>query len=45
MTNLRDAREKGRLEQSIREREKDAPGDLDKLDAAPALRVSVKLPL
>ena len=34
MTTLRDARKKGRLEQFIREHEKDAPGDMDKLDAA-----------
>jgi hypothetical protein len=33
MTTLRDAR-KGNLEDFIREHEKDAPGDLDKLDAA-----------
>ena len=32
MTTLRDARKKG-LEKFIREHEKDAPGDLDKLDA------------
>lgn len=34
MTNLKDARRKGRIEQFIREHEKDAPGDMDKLDAA-----------
>lgn len=33
MTTLREARKKGKLEQFIREHEKDAPGDLDKLDA------------
>lgn len=34
MTTLREARKKGQLEKFIREHEKDAPGDLDKLDAA-----------
>lgn len=38
MTTLREARKKGKLEQFIREHEKDAPGDLGKLDAA------IKLP-
>ena len=33
MTTLKEARKKG-LEKFIREHEKDAPGDLDKLDAA-----------
>lgn len=33
MTTLREARKKGNLEQFVREHEKDAPGDLDKLDA------------
>ena len=43
VTNLKEARRKGKIDEFIREREKDAPGDMDKLDAAPALRVSVKL--
>ena len=34
MTTLKEARRKGKLDQFIREHEKDAPGDLDKLDAA-----------
>ena len=34
MTNLREARKKGRLDKFIAEHEADAPGDLDKLDAA-----------
>jgi hypothetical protein len=34
MTTLREARQKGTLDQFIREHEKDAPGDLDKLDDA-----------
>ena len=34
MTTLRDARQKGKLDQFIKEHEQDAPGDLDKLDAA-----------
>jgi hypothetical protein len=34
MTNLKTARQMGKLDQFIREHEKDAPGDLDKLDAA-----------
>ena len=34
MTSLREARKKGRLDQFIREHEKDAPGDMDKLYAA-----------
>jgi hypothetical protein len=34
MTTLREARKKGKLDQFIREHEKDTPGDLDKLDAA-----------
>lgn len=33
-TTLREARKKGKLEKFIKEHEKDAPGDLDKLDAA-----------
>lgn len=33
MTTLKEARKRG-LERFIREHEKDAPGDLDKLDAA-----------
>lgn len=33
MTTLREARQKGKLEQFIQEHESDAPGDLDKLDA------------
>ena len=32
--SLKDARKKSNLDQFIREHEKDAPGDLDKLDAA-----------
>lgn len=32
MTNLKKARQKGKLEEFIREHEKDAPGDKDKLD-------------
>lgn len=34
MTTLKEARKKGKLEQFIREHEKDAPGDLDKLEEA-----------
>ena len=34
MTNLRDARKKGSLEQFIKEHENDVPGDMHKLDAA-----------
>ena len=34
MTSLKEARRKGKIEKFIREREKDAPGDMDKLDAA-----------
>ena len=34
MTTLREARTKGRLKQFITEHEADAPGDMDKLDAA-----------
>ena len=46
MTTLREAR-KGKLEEFIREHEKDATGDLDKLDAAikrPASRRSKEAP-
>ena len=32
--NLQEARKKGKLEQFIREHEKDAPGDLDKFEKA-----------
>ena len=32
--SLQKARKEGRIEDFIREHEKDAPGDLDKLDAA-----------
>ena len=34
MTNLKQARKKGKIEEFIREREKDTPGDMDKLEAA-----------
>lgn len=34
MTTLREAREKGRIDKFIAEHEADAPGDMDKLDAA-----------
>jgi len=34
MTNLKKARDEGRLEEFIREHEKDAPGDQEKLDKA-----------
>ena len=34
MIDLRKAIKMGKIEQFIRERDKDAPGDLDKLDAA-----------
>ena len=34
MTTLREAKKAGKLEQFIREHEKDAPGDMDKLDAS-----------
>ena len=34
MPNLKEARKKGKLDQFIREHEKDEPGDLDKLNAA-----------
>ena len=34
MTNLKDARRKGKIDQFIRERERNAPGDMEKLDAA-----------
>ena len=34
MTSLKEARRKGKIDQFIREREKEAPGDMDKLDAA-----------
>ena len=34
MTNLREARKKGRLERFIKEREAELSGDMDKLDAA-----------
>ena len=34
MTNLKEVRRKGKIERFIREREKDALGDMDKLDAA-----------
>ena len=34
MTSRKDARRKGKIDEFIREREKDAPGDMDKLDAA-----------
>ncbi len=47
MTVLKDARKKGNLDQFIREHEKDAPGDLDRLDAAikrPASRSSKEAP-
>ena len=33
MTNLKKARESGDMERFIREHEKDAPGNMDKLDA------------
>ena len=32
MTSLKEARRKGKIDEFIREREKDAPGDMDKLD-------------
>ncbi len=34
MTTLKEARKKGKLDQFIRQYEKDAPGDLDKLAGA-----------
>ena len=34
MTNLKEARRKGKMDKFIRERENEAPGDMDKLDAA-----------
>ena len=34
MTSLKKARRTGKIERFIQEREKDAPGDMDKLDAA-----------
>ena len=34
MTNLREARKKGRLDKFVAEHEADPPGDIDKLDAA-----------
>ena len=34
MTSLKEARRKRKIEEFIQEREKDAPGDMDKLDAA-----------
>lgn len=34
MTNLKEAREKGKLEEFIKEREKDAPGDKERLEKA-----------
>ncbi len=34
MTTLREAREKGQMDKFIAEHEADAPGDMDKLDAA-----------
>lgn len=34
MTTLRDARKEGKLDKFIKEHEKDATGDLDKLDKA-----------
>ena len=40
MTTLKEARKKGKLEQFIREHEKDAPGDLVKFEEA--LRRSVR---
>jgi hypothetical protein len=33
MTNLKEAREKGKIDKFIKEREADHDGDLDKLDA------------
>ena len=47
MTTLREARKKGKMEQFVKEHEQDAPGDLDKLDAAlkrPASEKSSKPP-
>lgn len=47
MTTLRKALKDGKVEQFIREHEKDAPGDLDKLDKAlkrPASRRSKEAP-
>lgn len=45
--SLREARKKGKMEQFIREHEKDAPGDLDRLEAAlrkPASRKTKEAP-
>ena len=47
MVDLKSARRKGNLEQFIREHEKDAPGDADKLDQAirrPASQKSKEAP-
>ena len=34
MTSLKEARRKGKIDEFIRERETNAPGDMDKMDAA-----------
>lgn len=42
MTNLREARKRGKIEEFVKEHEHDEPGDLDKLDKALKRPVSGK---